>query len=502
MAGAGKKISALPSISAGDATDKVPAYDASGVLTGSFTLTVLGAYLDGIIDLKDAPAATGAITLQPGAGTNLNVTLSTTGDFAVNTDDLYVDTSSSYVGINCATPSYQFQVTGDWAVVSGNTISNSTNKHFRIGAYHYTIAEEPVFLAYMFNDSTDNTINIGGGTTTGNAATRIKFYTAANNTTVTGTEAMRIDSAGFVGVGTTSPDYRFQAEETTNGIGAMEYKNLSTGTAAAAQCRVASADAAFALGVNATTSSAATIYAAGEAYLDVNTTATALNFVNSGSIPMNFRIGGRTSASNRMVITTGGNVCLGGLSAAGTSAASVIAMKNGTAPTSSPADSIQLYAEDVAASSELKVRDEATNITVLSPHPHDAPDAMYYRGRGIDHFTKDTNMYLGRIEWFNLTKFQWDDSATKKDCRLLETFDEYNARMKFKPGNKGFLVKEDFDANQELIAKQRDAEIEKAVAINAARDEKTEKVKVPDRYTKKQKPDWLVNSTLRSAPKT
>ena len=52
----------------------------------------------------------------------------------------------------------------------------------------------------------------------------------------------------------------------------------------------------------------------------------------------------------------------------GTSAAGVLAIGNGTIPSTSPANMVQLYAEDVAASSELKVRDEAGNITTLSPH--------------------------------------------------------------------------------------------------------------------------------------
>lgn len=41
---------------------------------------------------------------------------------------------------------------------------------------------------------------------------------------------------------------------------------------------------------------------------------------------------------------------------------------NGAPPTSSVLDSVILYAEDVASSSELKVRDEAGNVTTLSPH--------------------------------------------------------------------------------------------------------------------------------------
>jgi hypothetical protein len=41
---------------------------------------------------------------------------------------------------------------------------------------------------------------------------------------------------------------------------------------------------------------------------------------------------------------------------------------NGTAPSASVAEGVILYAEDVASSSELKVRDEAGNVTTLSPH--------------------------------------------------------------------------------------------------------------------------------------
>ncbi|MCE2928083.1 MAG: hypothetical protein LW817_00445, partial [Candidatus Caenarcaniphilales bacterium] len=55
---------------------------------------------------------TGFMTLQPGAGTNLNVTLSGTGDFAVNTNQLYVDTSATNVGIGTATPVEKLQVAG------------------------------------------------------------------------------------------------------------------------------------------------------------------------------------------------------------------------------------------------------------------------------------------------------------------------------------------------------------------------------------------------------
>ncbi len=73
------------------------------------------------------------------------------------------------------------------------------------------------------------------------------------------------------------------------------------------------------------------------------------------------------STLERIMIDEEGNFGIG-TSIFGTAAAGIIGIGNGTAPTTSPANMIQLYSEDVSASSELKVRDEAGNITVLSPH--------------------------------------------------------------------------------------------------------------------------------------
>ena len=69
-----------------------------------------------------------------------------------------------------------------------------------------------------------------------------------------------------------------------------------------------------------------------------------------------------------MLADSNQNVGFAGLTSFGSSAVGVLGIKNGTAPGSSPADAVQIYAEDVASSSELKVRDEAGNTTTLSPH--------------------------------------------------------------------------------------------------------------------------------------
>jgi hypothetical protein len=68
----------------------------------------------------------------------------------------------------------------------------------------------------------------------------------------------------------------------------------------------------------------------------------------------------------------GGNVGIGATQF-GTNAAKVLGLRNGTAPTSSPLDMVQLYAVDAVdgdgtATSELFVRDEDGNAVDLSPH--------------------------------------------------------------------------------------------------------------------------------------
>ena len=72
--------------------------------------------------------------------------------------------------------------------------ANNQQKDCRIGMPHYENAEEPVGLINAFSGSTANTVYIGGGTSYLNAATKVSLYTAANQTTVTGTEVLRCNA--------------------------------------------------------------------------------------------------------------------------------------------------------------------------------------------------------------------------------------------------------------------------------------------------------------------
>lgn len=241
--------------------------------------------------------------------------------------------------------------------------------------------------------------------------------------------------------------------------------------------------------------------------------------VTGASAYMAFHTDNGTSLAEKMRISELGNVGIG-VTSFGTSAVSVIGIGNGTAPSSSPANMVQLYAEDVSSSSELKVRDEGGTVTVLSPHPWDAPDALEYLGHGLDEYSASKNMYRGECYWFNRSKFYFDDTATKADCRMIETFDAYNTRRGLSEGDKGFLVQEDWAANQASSEAARQAEIADATTHNDAiptlKQRRTEwkaakkaalasknHVAVPDEvvvpepreipipYQPKKKPSWL-----------
>jgi hypothetical protein len=100
----------------GAAGTEVATLDESGNLQLDGLLNVDGtgtSDIAGTLNLSGgALTSTGALTITPAAGSNLAIALSTTGDFTVNTDDLVVDTSAGYVGVNDATPSYYLDVNG------------------------------------------------------------------------------------------------------------------------------------------------------------------------------------------------------------------------------------------------------------------------------------------------------------------------------------------------------------------------------------------------------
>jgi hypothetical protein len=80
---------------------------------------------------------------------------------------------------------------------SNTTRTNATQKVARFGVPHYTNSEEPIATLNASAESSANRLIFGGGSAAMNSATNIAFHTAANNTTVTGTERLSISSTAI-----------------------------------------------------------------------------------------------------------------------------------------------------------------------------------------------------------------------------------------------------------------------------------------------------------------
>lgn len=111
------------------------------------------------------------------------------GTAASGTTRLHLS-STGQLGINLGStaPAAGLDVLSTSGIVRfADVATDTTNKNFRFGSRHYTAAEEDMGLIFGQSTSAANSISIGGGTSTFNAATVIGFYGAANNTTTTGT---------------------------------------------------------------------------------------------------------------------------------------------------------------------------------------------------------------------------------------------------------------------------------------------------------------------------
>jgi hypothetical protein len=116
--------------------------------------------------------------------------------------------SDGKVGIGTTSPSAALNIVNPALAAQfrvSSTESDATTKYGAIVGSHYTNAEEPITGMLMTSSSsvTGGTVSIGGGISAANAVNNILFYTAANNTTLLGSERMRIDSSGNLLVGTT-----------------------------------------------------------------------------------------------------------------------------------------------------------------------------------------------------------------------------------------------------------------------------------------------------------
>ena len=109
------------------------------------------------------------------------------------------------VGIGTIDPKVSLDIVGPSTLQFrvSNTADDATLKNGYIQGRHYTNSEEDLLAMLIQSNTSASTLYVGGGSSVLNAATKLAFYTAANNTTLMGTEKMMIDSNGNVGIGTT-----------------------------------------------------------------------------------------------------------------------------------------------------------------------------------------------------------------------------------------------------------------------------------------------------------
>jgi len=168
-----------------------------------------------------------------------------------------------------------------------------------------------------------------------------------------GAELLSIEDGGHIGIGQTAPSYTLHVEGSIADRVAFFYN--ATG---ASDNATAIRGEILSYGFGSLGYYKASIGVSGAGV-----------YGNSGTLGA-YGVYGRWNASNIGYLGANGVGVFGKGSTHAGSFEGTVAILNATAPGSSPTDMVQLYAEDAGGPprSELKVRDENGNITVLSPH--------------------------------------------------------------------------------------------------------------------------------------
>jgi len=197
-------------------------FNSTGQVSFAGNIDVNGSTNDisGTLNLSGgALTSTGALTITPQAGNNLNIALSTTGDFAVNTNQLYVDTSEGNVGIGTTTPGSNLEIqSSSIAIIEADADAGSSY------LYLHGAGGSPNSRAYVRMD--DDTTNIRWyleNRTVASNQFQIQNYDGSTWTipfTIQNSapsNTLYLNSTGNVGIGTTAPGSKLEIARGANG---------------------------------------------------------------------------------------------------------------------------------------------------------------------------------------------------------------------------------------------------------------------------------------------
>jgi hypothetical protein len=115
------------------------------------------------------------------------------------------------VGIGTTSPAAPLELVGsNGAAIFRSSAAVSANASTRLLGGAFT--GNPIAIAIADGVTGLNVVSIGGGTSLAEPASAVLFYTGSAGSLATGTERMRITSAGDVGIGTTSPGYKLEVK--------------------------------------------------------------------------------------------------------------------------------------------------------------------------------------------------------------------------------------------------------------------------------------------------
>jgi len=187
------------------------------IVTGAFTLTLqqsmqaagrnvantfTAAQTIGNLNLNGNVIAStsGAVTVTPLAGQNLNVNLSTTGDFVVNTNQFYIDTSTGFSGIGTTGPGNLLHVnySSDESSGDGGVLITNSGLFAALRAWDREIGRVQ-FRSGLITTRVSGITGYVPANSAGISSNALKFYVSIGDVTST---AMVIRESGNVLIGT------------------------------------------------------------------------------------------------------------------------------------------------------------------------------------------------------------------------------------------------------------------------------------------------------------